>query len=69
MSAGYSVQEFESGIFGAAVWRLDDPSRAAETVELAGKENVALISCRLPEGKGSGLSQAGFRSCGNIGDS
>lgn len=61
MSAGYSVQEFESGIFGAPVWRLDDPSRAAEIVELANRENVALINCRLPEGKGSSPSQVGFR--------
>ena len=61
MSAGFSVQEFESGIFGAAVWRLDDPSRASEIAEQAGNEKVALISCRLPEGRGSSLISAGFR--------
>ena len=61
-------QAFESGIFGAPVWRLTLNEQFGredleETLNRARAEGVALISCRLDENSACGmvLKDAGFR--------
>jgi ribosomal protein S18 acetylase RimI-like enzyme len=64
-------QAFETGVFGAPVWRLEAESEEAMdgaaldrlTIE-ARAHGVALIAVRLPGGQAAGsvLSRAGFRS-------
>lgn len=54
--------DFEAGIFGRPVWRLDDPDAAGPCVEAARRAGVLVVACRPPaDADARGLLAAGFR--------